>query len=458
MRTLCGLLLLFWLPGTALCQQIVAGGPVSPDGKECVQIDYPHQQCDKNVGGTDGAGLCVFTSIQYAARWQNEEGLLHFQKDMRKERGGGWPEKVDKMIAKYGRRGDGQPVQYLQYEGKDLAVLKAALQSGRMPAVTYSGRDGVFYRSPIAHMVCIVHCSDRWVALRDNNFVGENQILWMSPQQFLERYSGWCVILLRPGPPPVPTLDEQDTQPLPRPVTLTAGFDEPEPFRTYSWRPVRPGWLALWRGPEQVGCWHETRNTFRSYDGASWGRPCARPIPVEEVKDYGVAVERMAGCERFVLNGREVPRTLALSEVCGRNLPDDAGKLRVTITGPGARELALAFQTSAELLPWRGKVVLQEYPEGSAHWHLAGLGFPDKGVVVQSPAGGSGRGLVLHASDSHDPAALAQALRKADPKFDPKKSPNLNNQLPGLPPIPLAVPAAAAGATALILYRRRKAS
>ena len=56
----------------------------------------------KNASGTDGSGLCVFTSIEIAAHWQNVEQLRGFQKEMTQEKGGGWPDKVDEMMKKYG--------------------------------------------------------------------------------------------------------------------------------------------------------------------------------------------------------------------------------------------------------------------------------------------------------------------------------------------------------------------
>jgi hypothetical protein len=178
------------------------GGKVSPDGKEEITCDLPQSEKKKNVGGRDGAGLCVFTSIEYCARYQNEKRLVNFQADMRKEPGGGYPDKVDKMIAKYGR---GTP--YIQYEGTDTAILKAALATGRMVGVTYNGND-CHYRGTIAHMVSLVHFSDNWAAISDNNFTGDNQIVWMSPAEFKRRWTGgragWCVILLKGPPPPPP--------------------------------------------------------------------------------------------------------------------------------------------------------------------------------------------------------------------------------------------------------------
>src|SRR5436305_7540489 len=78
------------------------GGPVAPDGRTRVTIDLPLALRAANTGGSDGYGLCVFTSIMHAARWQKETPLEDFQTLMRQEPGGGWPAKVDRMIAKYG--------------------------------------------------------------------------------------------------------------------------------------------------------------------------------------------------------------------------------------------------------------------------------------------------------------------------------------------------------------------
>ena len=66
------------------------GGRTSPDGVEQLQIDLPASEHLKNVGGRDGSGLCVFTSVEHSGRWQNVEQLTGFQSKMKKEDGGGW--------------------------------------------------------------------------------------------------------------------------------------------------------------------------------------------------------------------------------------------------------------------------------------------------------------------------------------------------------------------------------
>ncbi|HYV40107.1 MAG TPA: hypothetical protein VE988_30755 [Gemmataceae bacterium] len=177
------------------------GGPIAPDGKTKVMIDFPLSLRKENVGGRDGAGLCVFTSIMHSARWQKETPLEDFQTLMRKELGGGWPEKVDKMIGKYAGG-----VDYFQYEGRDLLVLQMALQSGRLPSVTYSGRDP-HYKGSVSHMVNLVHLDEQWACILDNNFIGADQLVWMTPKEFVDRWggkgSGWTVILLK-EPPDIP--------------------------------------------------------------------------------------------------------------------------------------------------------------------------------------------------------------------------------------------------------------
>ena len=180
----------------------VEGGKTSPDGAEEITADLPADQKFHNKGGRDGAGLCVFASITWAAKWQNERGATGLFEAMRKEPGGGYPEKVDHMMAKYC-----PGVPYVQYEGSDLGVLQAAVKTGRMLGVTYNGHD-VHYSGSISHMVDLVHLSNRWAVISDNNFPSDTQFVWMSPAEFKRRWtggrSGWAVILLKGPPPPVP--------------------------------------------------------------------------------------------------------------------------------------------------------------------------------------------------------------------------------------------------------------
>ena len=189
----------------------VGSGKVAPDKTTEVQCDLPDGQQMRNVGGSDGAGLCVFTSIMHAARWQHVGQLEDFQAWMRKHPGGGWPEKVTQMISLRCKEAGVSPPPYLQVESDDLEILKLATKCGRMPSVTYNysptpGR----YGGRIAHMVSLPHADDKYFAVLDNNYIGSANLQWMDPSTFKNVYTGggrgkgWAVILLDPGPPPPP--------------------------------------------------------------------------------------------------------------------------------------------------------------------------------------------------------------------------------------------------------------
>jgi hypothetical protein len=181
------------------------GGNVSPDGTE-IDCDLPGSEHLKNKGGRDGAGLCVFTSIDHAARWQNVPQLVGFRDWMTRHPGGGYPQKVDQMIKMICEE-RGMPVpDYIQAERVDPELLKRACASGRMPGVTYSrSPTGRYGGGRIAHMVSLPHADDRWFCVLDNNYPGEDKYEWMTPEE--ARRAGileWAVILLAPPPPPMP--------------------------------------------------------------------------------------------------------------------------------------------------------------------------------------------------------------------------------------------------------------
>lgn len=197
-----------WRPrAEQLVGRITLGGQIGPDGQE-VDCDLPLEQRLRNIGSrVDGAGMCVSTSITMSARWHNLRDWTTWRDWCARFPGGGYPSKMDRQIKQYAtERGITAPP-YLQYEGRDLGVLRQALKAGLLPSVTYAGRDGVRYRGTIAHMVCLVYLSDSAAAIMDNNGPAA-ELIWMSAAEFAERWtggrSGWAFIWLAPPPPPVP--------------------------------------------------------------------------------------------------------------------------------------------------------------------------------------------------------------------------------------------------------------
>lgn len=198
----------------------VTAEPFASDGTP-VDADLPKVLHMKNTGGSDGprgpgsgSGLCVFTSTEHSARYQNVTQLLGFQKWMTRKPGGGYPEKLDDMIAAYCREQKVPVPAYVQIQSNDLSLLKAAAKSARMIGVTYAvSPTGRYGGARIAHMVNLVAVGagkgpdgKGWYCVLDNNFPGSYE--WMSEAQFLRSYSGgsrgWAVIFCNPCPPPSP--------------------------------------------------------------------------------------------------------------------------------------------------------------------------------------------------------------------------------------------------------------
>lgn len=184
------------------------GGNVAPDGTE-IHCDLPGSQHLQNKGGSDGAGLCVFTSVDHAARWQNVPALIGFRDYMTRYPGGGWPEKLAKYITKICKeRGVPEP-RYVQIENsRDLDILRLATKTGRFVSITYErSPTGRYNGQRIAHMVSVPHVDDKWVAVLDNNYPGPDRYEWMTPDEFLRVCNPkgfWAVVLLDNPPPPPP--------------------------------------------------------------------------------------------------------------------------------------------------------------------------------------------------------------------------------------------------------------
>jgi hypothetical protein len=177
----------------------VAGGSVH-DGQP-VDCDVPEALRIKNVGGSDGAGLCVFASLEMAANYQNERAVMGTFDWMKSQPGGGWPERVDEIMK---TRAPG--VKYRQYLGTSLDFIRQGIDSGRPVCVTYGY--GEFYNmQTIYHMVICVGMTDKYAAILDNN--DPSKIWWMDTAEFQKRFThpdgqGWAYYIMSPPPPPIP--------------------------------------------------------------------------------------------------------------------------------------------------------------------------------------------------------------------------------------------------------------
>lgn len=175
---------------------------------EAVTIDLPAREQLRNRAGSDGAGLCVMTSIEMAARWQGLESMRGLRDWCARQPGGAWPAKVDRQLREFCQaRGCSVP-QYVQYEGSNpRALLDLCERTGRMACVTYGYSPR--YGQTIAHMINCVKFGARWAVALDNNFPGSSTYEWMTNDEFVRRVnfpsgSAWLFVWLAPPPPPVP--------------------------------------------------------------------------------------------------------------------------------------------------------------------------------------------------------------------------------------------------------------
>lgn len=185
-----------------------------PGGAE-VQIDLPESLHQKNTGGSDGRGLCVYASAKHSGEWANEPVFTGMFDYMRAQPGGSYPSKFNKTVKDYCALKSLPTPLYVQVEGADIELLRLACKTGRMPGVTFSNAGNPLQRyngQRIPHMVSLVGAGvgsgpdgKGWWVILDNNYVGESNHGWLSEAEFRQTYApGWAVILLDAGPPPPP--------------------------------------------------------------------------------------------------------------------------------------------------------------------------------------------------------------------------------------------------------------
>ena len=183
----------------------------APDGS-AAQIDYPADQWIRNIGSKiDGAGMCVFSSFEMMCRWAGLEEFRGFRDWCAQNYpGGGYPEKLAKLVKAYcAKKGIQEPVLY-QYEGNDPKVIEQVMRTGRFACITlYNSKR---YGGRISHMVNCGHADGRIGCIVDNNQMGRDSIPpyeWFPSTQALMQACGaggrvWVAWIERPGAPPMP--------------------------------------------------------------------------------------------------------------------------------------------------------------------------------------------------------------------------------------------------------------
>lgn len=191
-----------FLCSTAFAQTTGGGQAGGPEyNGSVVDCDIPRALRIRNTGGSDGAGLCVWASLEMAASYQNCKELIGTFEWMKSQPGGGWPERVDRVMKERA-----PAVKYKQYMGKELEFIREGINSGRPVCVTM-GTGELYGMQTISHMVICIAIDDVNAAIIDNN--DPDNIWWMPVEVFHERAMHpnaqlWAFYTLAPPPPPIP--------------------------------------------------------------------------------------------------------------------------------------------------------------------------------------------------------------------------------------------------------------
>ncbi len=191
----------------------IVNGPTHED--ETISANLDPSEHIKNIGSKkDGAGMCVFSAIEMAALYQGHEEMRGWRNWCAANyAGGGYPEKVEKLLDAWWKKNGTKPIPYMQYEGTDPGPLLEIIdRTRRMACITY-GYSPRYGRGFIAHMVNGVHFGPRFGTVLDNNFIGDNSYEWMTRDELVRRMrlspggrlgDAWIFVWLTPGAPPPP--------------------------------------------------------------------------------------------------------------------------------------------------------------------------------------------------------------------------------------------------------------
>jgi hypothetical protein len=426
--------------------------PILPDGKP-IMLVLPASEHMSNVGGSDGAGLCVYTSVTLSAKWHNITGAYNLRKFAEGRPGGSYPEKLAADIKTYSTRYHVTLPNYVQHTGGDDAFLDLCMLTRRYPGITYSGKDD-FYRGPIAHMVNLVSLDKAYGSIQDNNRAGK----WTSDtrEKVLNRWKGrnddgspmrsgrfevgggWAFVWLAPPAPPVPTpshktvLEARKVGSWER-VILGDTFKWDEDFadRRQSERDVIV-WV-YWLDGQPVGGFH--KRVFREVilrDGEPFALgdpkpcPCGVCPPCDEMTDdtnNGIDIARVSQTPRYWINDVEVGRDRAYAAVIdvGDGLTDDSDKYHLSIVGPASdadrAQILKKFGVGGSAEKYARRLHIQVYT--STDWPAKNLSAP---VTLQEPAkiGGKIVGVAKDWTDDSLKRILGDVFDPPPPPAPPK--------------------------------------
>lgn len=436
--------------------------PLLPDGK-VIQDPLPASEHMRNVGGSDGAGLCVYTSVTLSAKWHNLSEMYGLRKFAEGRPGGSYPEKLASDIKTYAARNNVKAPDYVQHTGGDDGFLDLVLQTRRYPGITYAGRDD-FYDSTIAHMVNMVHLDANYGTIQDNNRPGK----WTTDtrQKMLNRWKGlddngkplivrpygpvgggWAFVWLAPPAPPIPPkASEQISKFTNREfcgtwerIVLHDSFSTDLPFPQGEEQIV---WI-YWSNGEALGGYHKGKFYQVNFDadgnanslGEEQAMPDGLGCPHEPTAPWnkGIDASRLGTVWRYWINDTECSQAKAyafVSDPGDGGLIDDSDKYHFSVVGADKKAVAALFADGGPFAKYARRVHVQVYT--AADW-------PAKTVLtsvitLQEPAKRGGKIVGSATSWSVDEAQKVLSLFDPPP---PKPEPKPDDPKPSPTPVPV---------------------
>ena len=143
----------------------------------------------RNEGGSDGAGLCVYSSVIIAGAYQGVADLDRLKQSqlwryVKTRPGGSYPEKLARDLnAVYPLEQTGE--RWSQYTGTDTSVIEKLSRAG-FPVCSTMDTGALYDYQKIHHMITLAHYrKDGWACVVDNNNPGKFH--WMPAQEYDRR-------------------------------------------------------------------------------------------------------------------------------------------------------------------------------------------------------------------------------------------------------------------------------
>jgi hypothetical protein len=295
-------------------------------------------------------------------------------------------------------------------------------------------------------MVNAIGYSNGQIGILDNNFVGNNAYYWMSEADFLDRWDGWLLVLVEPGPPPPPTNNAEGVYGGRYSSNLLEGNNDRESFF---------GWSAVFDSGTNKNYWLWSKRTtdvalVNRLADTTIDAPVGSLQPTNVPQDWrlnGVETNKVGNESRKACYGAYAATFVQEYDLYAAGAQDELkeqNKYHLSIIGNGSEVDELAGSIRDDL---KNSVQIHTYQfkDPDAKWAVVDTKLAEPtspiNIVLQAPADPrSGRALVLLRQNqsvskdtlvrsikklTHD--VVEAPVREPDPHYDPSKDPRTDS-------------------------------